>query len=397
MASNPPRSAAKEQAIEDIPNNQTLASPRQPLSNRHSPLNTGEDSDHDPLQHESPNESVSSSVLATPHQPVLDRFDSYDMQGLKRDSADSGDELQPQSQTDVAKKVPVCHSTAVSITEVIDLDQVCPLDNSPSAKSPTSSTRSEPKSPTSPIEQFSTSPLKSKLSLIPSAIGYAAGLLPTVRSTSTSTSNVEPVSIPKSASSSGSMNKGDVGSPASRGAAQLSAGSDTSSIHSATSPSLDVKDEPTVPAPGPSSWRSLTSFLVRAPNQPVQDSATTPTPRKSTRPATEAARNIDTETPSTSFLLHHITSPSATADRRRSLELGGPQQLREGFERVKAEMVSAAKELREKDAKSKRDSGMVGASALSPLSETSELANDAEGGVIDSVDWRKSFIHGLKP
>jgi hypothetical protein len=76
--------------------------------------------------------------------------------------------------------------------------------------------------------------------------------------------------------------------------------------------------------------------------------------------------------------------------------------LREGFERVKAEMVSAAKELRDKDARSKRDSGMVTGTALSPLSETSELASDTEGPggtkavSVDNVDWREFLFHDCR-
>jgi hypothetical protein len=61
-------------------------------------------------------------------------------------------------------------------------------------------------------------------------------------------------------------------------------------------------------------------------------------------------------------------------------------------------MVGAAKELRDKDPRGKRDSGMVTSTALSPLSETSELASDTEGTggtkavSVDNVDWRELFL-----
>ena len=50
--------------------------------------------------------------------------------------------------------------------------------------------------------------------------------------------------------------------------------------------------------------------------------------------------------PSTSFLLHHIESSSASRDRRISREAGGGDKLREGFERVRGEMEGAAREMR---------------------------------------------------
>lgn len=397
--------AAQDETADAHLHTDSPPSPRHVTSAQPSSLNSvdngGNDSDH----HGSPNESSSSSVLATPHHPVSSQFEPYEGQELKRDSADSGNGRQAESKTNESKTHSIDYPPPVSTTETNNYDEVCPLDTKTSATSPKRMTSSETKSSTTSAPETlctspSTSPLRSKLSLIPSAIGYAAGLLPVGKTTATM--NGDAATSPKSPSFPDNKATSEMTSPHSDGKKQLSAGSDLSSVHSATAPRVDVKDEVSVPAPG-TSWRSLTSFLARTSNPPAQESTATSKLDDSTH--AENGRLHDAETPSTSLLLHHITSPSATADRRRSLELGGPQQLREGFERVKAEMVGAAKELRKKDARCKRDSGVVGASALSPLSETTELGSDPEaanGSVtevsdgVDTVDWREFDIDHIE-
>lgn len=369
-------------------------SPRGVTSDRQSSLNSDDNGKDEPDHHGSPNGSSSSSVLATPHQPVSDQFEPHEGQESKRDSADSGTGQQPESKIHEAKT----HSIEYP-PETDNYDEVCPLDTKTSATSPKRMSPEETKSPTTSGTDTvstspSTSPLRSKLSLIPSALGYAAGLLPVGKTAAMMSGDT--VTSPKSPSFPENKGTSAVTNPQVDGERQLFAGTDLLSVQSSTG---NIKDEATVPAPG-TSWRSLTSFLGRTAHPQSQDSATTARSNNSIHP--DNGRLHDAETPSTSLLLHHITSPSAIADRRRSLELGGPQQLREGFERVKAEMAGAAKELREKDARSKRDSGIVGPSALSPLSETIELgsdpgvANDSATGVcdgIDSVDWREFDIH----
>jgi hypothetical protein len=344
---------------------------------------------------------VSSSVLATPHQEHSDRFGSLDAGDIKRDSTDNNDMMNSLG----LKKD---HGDAFAVKQaparpaVVDVDGVDPLDTATVNKSPEVVTQRQEESKYATVQPdaTTTSPIKSKLSLLPSALGFAAGLLPIVRSPPTAT--VATPSPGKAGSMSDSDDKSDAATykhhPNER---QTSTLSDTSSIHSTTSSntrgSADAAQETS--APGPSSWRSLTSFLSRASVAPIQESPATPTPGKAQRTAIEQARLAEQETPYTSFLLHHITSPSATADRRRSVELGGSQKLREGFERVKAEMVSAAKELRERDEqKRKRDSGTVPAELDGDIDETT-----GEEGVVhtkepsdtnpllgpDGVDWRK--------
>lgn len=360
----------------------------------------------DSRQHGSASESVSSSVLATSHQEVSDRFDSLDLNGMKRDSADSGegiDGLELAKNSDKTFAVQVSSDATVA-----DLDGVDPLETITVTQVPNATIERKEQSTetTSATDVATTSPIKSKLSLLPSALGFAAGLLPSVRSPPTAT--VPAPFSGKAGSTSDSDDKSDLSAqkrqPNER---QTSTFSDTSSIHSTTSSNARGSEDAVheASAPGPSSWRSLTSFLSRASVAPVQESPATPTPGKAQRTAIEQARIAEMETPYTSFLLHHITSPSAAADRRRSVELGGSQKLREGFERVKAEMVSAAKELREKEAqKRKRDSGTVAAeldaTVDGPTDEKDTTESRVTGSLSDSdpllgadgVDWRKSIL-----
>ncbi|GHJ89164.1 hypothetical protein NliqN6_5566 [Naganishia liquefaciens] len=395
--------ASESETVDLDPHTASPTSPREVTSNRRSSLNSGDNQEH--VRDPSPNDSSSSSLLATPHQPISDHFEPHESRESKRDLADDGDGFH-QLPIAEEKTLSIGRPPVISATGIMDDDEICPLDTKTSATSPKRTTLLEPKSPSANVIDVqptspSSSPLRNKLSLIPSAIGYAAGLLPVGKTTWTT--NADALSSPKSPSLADSEIKSELLGPHYEGATRLSAKSDLSSLHSATAPPVNIKDEATVPPPG-TSWRSLTSLLGRGPAAPVHETASNTKPGISTH--AENGHHHDTETPSTSFLLHHITSPSATADRRRSLELGGPQQLREGFERVKAEMVGAAKELRDKDAQRKRDSGIIGPDALSPLSETSELGGDPEyanGSLapnacdgVDSVDWREFDIQSIE-
>lgn len=361
----------------------------------------------DSRQHRSASESVSSSVLATPHEELSDRFGSLDLDVLKRDSHDSGEGMNGPALTKDNDKTfavkQVSHDASVA-----DLEGVDPLDTATVIRSPHATPRRKEESTDANTTEdaVTTSPIRSKLSLLPSALGFAAGLLPSVRSPPTA--SVPAPSSGKAGATSDSDDKCDL--PALKrpqNERQASTFTDTSSVHSTSSSSArgsaDAVHETS--APGPSSWRSLTSFLSRASIAPIQESPATPTPGKAQRTTIQQARIVETETPYTSFLLHHITSPSAAADRRRSVELGGSQKLREGFERVKAEMVSAAKELREKEErKRRRDSGTFAAEIASTIGEPedeqdvteskatdSSFGSDASVGA-DGIDWRKSIL-----
>ncbi|OCF59563.1 hypothetical protein L486_02233 [Kwoniella mangroviensis CBS 10435] len=98
-------------------------------------------------------------------------------------------------------------------------------------------------------------------------------------------------------------------------------------------------------------WKStMTSFLTstrsNSSNNPTHDHTHTveEDPKTPVRP-TILERN-PSEGNSSAFLLHRVDSSTASRDRRISAQLGGGQAIREGFERVKNEMESAAREMR---------------------------------------------------
>lgn len=396
----------------DLPDSQDSDSPM--VSPRLSPdqqcPSSNHDAPHNSRQHGSGHGSVYSSVLATPHQEVSDRFGRLDVGDIRRDSADHSDAANGLGMKENSNgALPVEH-VSTRAGAAVELEGVDPLETGTLTKgleeayprkvegkdinvnTDASATSPIDATTTSPIEATTTSPSKSKLNLLPSALGFAAGLLPNVISPSSG----------KTGSTSDSEDKNDtiISNKRRPNERQTSTFSNTSSIHSQgssnTRGSADSPHEPTAPG---SSWRSLTSFLSRASVAPIQESPATPTPGKVQRTAIEHARIAEMETPHTSFLLHHITSPSAKADRRRSVELGGSQKLREGFERVKAEMVSAAKELREKEEqKRKRDSGTgpvafdedISASIVENEAARTQDLLDSEAMLgPDGVDWRK--------
>lgn len=86
----------------------------------------------------------------------------------------------------------------------------------------------------------------------------------------------------------------------------------------------------------------------------VNNLFTSRSPAGNVSPASGTASSLPSATspagpsrkPSTSFLLHRLSSTTASHDRRISREMGGGEKLREGFERVRGEMEVAAKEMR---------------------------------------------------
>ena len=115
---------------------------------------------------------------------------------------------------------------------------------------------------------------------------------------------------------------------------------------SATASSVDFASSSTAPATGGSSHLAAPSAPARLPSP--------------------------SRTPSTSFLLHRIGDEAASRDRRISREMGGGDRLRAGFERVRGEMESAARDMRrERQGKAVAEPG----------------DNEEQSGVEGAIDW----------
>ncbi|KAJ9110912.1 hypothetical protein QFC19_001421 [Naganishia cerealis] len=367
-------------------------------------INQANESQQKPRPHCSADGSGSSSMVVTPQQQHLETFGNSDAGETKRGSeASEIDDARSGLKIIRPEASVVEHRTATSKPTSVVMDVICPL-NTGSADPASTILKSEDpaqdlgvttnKTMSSPVQ-------KSRMSLLPSALGFASSLLPLARTESTS--SVSTMATEKSSSSHVTDNKAD----SHENKQQSSGSSDTSSIISTLSSKASLGSVPTSSGAGPSSWRSMATYLTsRGPAAPIQESLATPTPGKNQRAITRNLQDTGEETPSTSFLLHHVTSASAIADRRRSLELGGPQKLREGFERVKAEMVSAAKELRE-DEKRKRDSARSDVSVdLDVLGEGNDVGHSTAADVIkgetgqphkfplsaDGIDWSSKSI-----
>ncbi|KAJ9118572.1 hypothetical protein QFC22_003792 [Naganishia vaughanmartiniae] len=361
-----------------------------------------DDSQPEPRPHGSSSDSVSSSAIVTPQQQHTERFGS--VSEIQRGSGDSGVDVE-RSDFKIARSFITKQqlSTKQPATVVL-MDEVRPLNTGSSISAPTDvqpaaapieHTHNLPEgTDMSPTSSEGSPVQKSKLSLLPSAFGFAASLLPLARTESASSTASS--ATDKSSSSAGTQERSST-SPTNnvRHRRGSSDASETSSIISTSSSKGIVDSIPALGSLGPSSWRSLTTFLTsRAPVAPIQESPLTPTPGKNQRAAARDILQVGEETPSTSFLLHHVTSASATADRRRSLELGGPQMLREGFERVKAEMASSAKELREKE-RQKRDSARSEATLGTSNAEDVDEAGRSTAAQAGSKEEGTSDRHSL--
>ncbi|OCF45157.1 hypothetical protein I317_00959 [Kwoniella heveanensis CBS 569] len=125
---------------------------------------------------------------------------------------------------------------------------------------------------------------------------------------------------------------------------------------------------------GSRSTSSVTSPLP--PSEPVSVSASA-TSSSSQRPTEALTRN---PSEGTSFLLHRVDSTTASRDRRISAQLGGGQAIREGFERVRGAMETAAREMRrERESRATLNAG-TGEDA-----DMREEADEAQGD--EKVDW----------
>ncbi|RSH81499.1 GTPase-activating protein [Saitozyma podzolica] len=96
---------------------------------------------------------------------------------------------------------------------------------------------------------------------------------------------------------------------------------------------------------GQGGWRGAVSNLL---TRSTSSTSAAPSSTSSAGPSRQS---------STSFLLQRVESSTASRDRRASREAGGSDKLREGFERVKGEMETAAREMRRE--RQMRDPGRV--------------------------------------
>ncbi|WVF66115.1 hypothetical protein IAT40_000854 [Kwoniella sp. CBS 6097] len=130
-------------------------------------------------------------------------------------------------------------------------------------------------------------------------------------------------------------------------------------------------------------WRSTMSNLLGSrstssaasplpPSEPVSASSSS-----SHRPTEALTRN---PSEGTSFLLHRVDSTTASRDRRISAQLGGGQAIREGFERVRGAMETAAREMRrERESRATLTAGIGEENAIPE--------NDDETQGNEKVDW----------
>ncbi|WWC85885.1 uncharacterized protein L201_000752 [Kwoniella dendrophila CBS 6074] len=100
-------------------------------------------------------------------------------------------------------------------------------------------------------------------------------------------------------------------------------------------------------------------------------------------------RNPSEGTNNASFLLQRVDSSTAARDRRISAELGGGKAIREGFERVRGEMESAAREMR-RERQSKLNLNLqVRSPIIDSISEngTEDGNGEVEEEQVETVDW----------
>nr|XP_031863524.1 uncharacterized protein CI109_000774 [Kwoniella shandongensis]KAA5530596.1 hypothetical protein CI109_000774 [Kwoniella shandongensis] len=91
-------------------------------------------------------------------------------------------------------------------------------------------------------------------------------------------------------------------------------------------------------------WRSTMSSLLSG-SRSTSSTSPLPTPSEPLPTASSSSSKHPHDT-STGLLLHRVDSTTASRDRRISQQTGGPDKIREGFERVRGEMESAAREMR---------------------------------------------------
>nr|XP_018266772.1 uncharacterized protein I303_00748 [Kwoniella dejecticola CBS 10117]OBR88930.1 hypothetical protein I303_00748 [Kwoniella dejecticola CBS 10117] len=153
------------------------------------------------------------------------------------------------------------------------------------------------------------------------------------------------------------------GFPSSSSASPSSAANNDNSTKIVSEPSGEILGASQQPSRSGSAssqaggWKStMTSFLTSRSTSTNSNSNSGPSRSGSGVPTNAEAVNEQTPTrpaalernPSegTSFIIHRVDSSTASRDRRISAQLGGGQAIREGFERVRGEMESAAREMR---------------------------------------------------
>ncbi|KAK8845526.1 hypothetical protein IAR55_006241 [Kwoniella newhampshirensis] len=123
-------------------------------------------------------------------------------------------------------------------------------------------------------------------------------------------------------------------------------------------------------------WRSTVTNLLSG-SRSISSTSPLPTPSASlphlAEPSSSKGPAESSHNTSTGLLLHRVELTSASRDRRISQQTGGPDKIREGFERVRGEMESAAREMRRE-----RESKATTAGPTEP---------DDPDGMVDWVFW----------
>ncbi|WRT63762.1 uncharacterized protein IL334_000687 [Kwoniella shivajii] len=128
-------------------------------------------------------------------------------------------------------------------------------------------------------------------------------------------------------------------------------------------------------------WKStMTNFLS---SRSTSSTTNSPLPSTTENDSTPMRPSMPERNPSegTSFLLQRVDSSLASRDRRISAQLGGGQAIRDGFERVRGQMESAAREMRrerESKAITENNEDVLDDSILDEIKEESEE---------EKVDW----------
>ncbi|WVW81887.1 hypothetical protein I302_103886 [Kwoniella bestiolae CBS 10118] len=182
----------------------------------------------------------------------------------------------------------------------------------------------------------------------------------------------EPITTPpaKEPSSNNPHKTSFFGSSLNFGFPSTSSSSTTTEPEASSSSTIPASQQPSRSGSTSSQggWKStMTSFLSSKP-PPHED-------KPPARP-TVLERN-PSEGTSSAFLLNRVDSSTASRDRRISAQLGGGQAIREGFERVKNEMESAAREMRRE-----RESR-----ALTESEHEDTTQEEGGGGGEEMVDW----------
>lgn len=124
-------------------------------------------------------------------------------------------------------------------------------------------------------------------------------------------------------------------------------------------------------------WRSTMSnlFVSRSASvtSPLLDSVSPGEATPMTGASSQSGPSRQQSGTSAAFILNRMSSTTASRDRRISKELGGGDKLREGFEKVRNEMESAAREMRRE--------------RLITAESANTESGDSNGGDDLSIDW----------